>query len=58
MGKLRERYADIENKNMIIFDTEEQWIGVEDIANKKLSHGVDYIVFPDSEDRAAKMFYK
>ena len=58
LGKLREKYADTENNNMIIFDTEEQWIGLEYIANNNLSHGVDYIVFPDSEDRAAKMFYQ
>ena len=58
LGKMRERYADSAHKNMIIFDTEEKWKGVEDIANKELSHGVDYIVFPDSEDRASKLFYQ
>ena len=57
LGKLREKKADTINKNMIIFDTKEQWISVEYIANNKLLHAVDYIVYPNSEDKAAKMFY-
>ena len=56
-GKMRDKYVNRQN-TLVIFDTPEIWISLEFIAENNLGHGIDFIVFPDSKDKDAKMFYK
>ena len=56
-GKMRDKNINRQN-TLVIFDTPEIWISLEFIAENNLGHGIDFIVFPDSKDKDAKMFYK
>ena len=56
-GKMKDKSVNREN-TLVIFNTPEIWISLEFIAENNLGHGIDFIVFPDSKDKDAKMFYK
>ena len=56
-GKMRDKNVNHQN-TLVIFDTPEIWISLDFLAVNNLGHGIDFIVFPTSKDKDAKMFYK